>query len=70
VRDVTSFSAQANSADGQTTAALGGAVTFDKGSKPFAMQFVKVNGQWKVKEVQFDPGNNLPKKMKPPATGE
>lgn len=59
LKDVTSFSAQANTANGAVTAELGGAATFDKGAKPFAMSFVKENGQWKVRHVQFNPSGNM-----------
>jgi hypothetical protein len=55
LKDVTSFSVQANAVNGQTTSELGGAATFDKGAKPFTLSLIKQNGVWKIRGVQFDP---------------
>lgn len=60
LRDVTSFSMQANNNNSQVTAELAGAATFDKGQKPFALSFVKENGVWKIKHAAFDPASKFP----------
>lgn len=74
LKDVTSFSAQASDQNGAVTAQMGGAATFTNDTKPFAMSFEKVNGQWKVSGIQFDPNgggkttSKLPKIPTMPAT--
>ena len=65
LKDVTSFSTQMNSQDGSTTSKLAGVATFDKRPLGFAMELVKVNGQWKIRQVQLDPSGKVPTNASP-----